>query len=371
MKVAYMIGALSRGGTETLLYDMFQKVNLAPFDMLLIHRHKGPMVEDFQRCTRNSTQCAIQELGPKKGNYIVYLLRLRKLLIKEKVSIVHAQFWMDCIFARIATIGLKVPVMMTFHGYFLYHGIKALPIKLAIWVADKVCFVSESEKKAFEEYYEYLLIGKTEVVYNGINFDKFENTLPLTHPMPTYYPQSVNAIKMIMVGNFVKGRDQRFLCEVLNGLHDRGLSYEMYFVGQKSAAEPWRMEECVEACHKLPEVHFLGGRSDVPALLQEVDVCLYCTHHDTFGIAIIEPLLVGIPTIVNDYIVAREVTNNGEWASLYKTGDIDDCIAKIQDVINHFSQVKHSAVRNIQVIKQKYSIEIHINRLNEIYATLN
>lgn len=38
MKVAYLLGSLNRGGTETLLLDVFRSADKAPFSFVGIHR---------------------------------------------------------------------------------------------------------------------------------------------------------------------------------------------------------------------------------------------------------------------------------------------------------------------------------------------
>ena len=62
--------------------------------------------------------------------------------------------------------------------------------------------------------------------------------------------------------------------------------------------------------NNLDNVYFLGGRGDVPALLKVMDGFVYSSVHDTFGIAVVEAMAAGLPVVVNDYEVMKEVCGN-------------------------------------------------------------
>jgi len=47
MKVAYLLGSLNRGGTETLLLDVFSNADKASYEMIGIYRKDGAYRNDF------------------------------------------------------------------------------------------------------------------------------------------------------------------------------------------------------------------------------------------------------------------------------------------------------------------------------------
>ena len=112
---------------------------------------------------------------------------------------------------------------------------------------------------------------------------------------------------------------------------------------------------------------FLGGRSDVPAVLQNVDAFVYSTNDDTFGIAVVEAMATGLPVIVNDWEVMKEVTENGNLAYLYKTKDIEDCVERLGQLVNNLANYKQVARMNAKIVRERYSIEAHIQNLSHIY----
>ena len=53
MKIAYFIGALNRGGAESLILDICRQHKSVPYDFVCIYRHEGNMSEDFKKSGAN------------------------------------------------------------------------------------------------------------------------------------------------------------------------------------------------------------------------------------------------------------------------------------------------------------------------------
>jgi glycosyltransferase involved in cell wall biosynthesis len=209
------------------------------------------------------------------------------------------------------------------------------------------------------------------VVYNGIDFSKFDKQYDVPDFLKEIDVTKPKIIKMAMVGNFVGVRSQIFLCHVLKQFKNRGIPFCFYFIGKKSDSEPELYDNCVSFCRENglydTSVFFIGSRGDVPAILQHVDAFVYSTNRDTFGIAVIEAVAAGLPTIVNDWSVMKEVTDNGKLASLYKTLDVDDCTDKMEEMVVHIEQRKETARFNAEVARLRFSINNHIRNLCELY----
>ena len=379
MKVAYLLGSLNRGGTETLLLDVFRSAQSASFGIIGVHRHDGAYRDDFYQAGP-----PVYRLFPRHFGLLCYLLRLRNLLLREKVSVVHAQQAVDCLYAVLATAGTDIRVVETFHGFDFGAGKPARWLnRLSIRMADAVCFVSRAQRDYFiRRYALQKQSSKLHVVYNGVDFSKLDGENaepdflsangPATAGIPVSHTAEVQMrrIRLAMVRNFVRGRAQSSICRSIKLLRDRGCTgFDFYFVGKRDEAEPWRYDDCVRYCREngLENVHFLGGRGDVPAVLQHIDGFVYATDHDTFGIAVVEAMAAGIPVVVNDWQVMTEITHDGQWAALYRTGDDADCARAVSELLEHLADRKRKAAAIAPQVRAAYSIERHISRLAEIY----
>jgi len=363
LKVAYLLGSLNRGGTETLLLDCFRYSEYAGFPFIGIYRKDGVLTEDFKK-----TKTSLFHLAPQSKIDIGYLFRLRKILLQEKISIVHAQQPLDAIFAYLAGYGTGIKITLTFHGYDM--GMKSLEKKMIRWIirrTDRNIFVSNTQREYYKANYRFLL-SKSSIVHNGISFEKligektnqWRNELKITE----------STLLLGSVGNFVSGRDQFTICKFLKLLADSDINFQFLFIGRKNPAEAWRHDQCVDFCkaNKLEDkVHFLGSRTDVPHILRQLDAFVYATDHDTFGIAVIEAIASNLPVFVNDWKVMSEITENGKYAHLYKTKDPTDLLSKFLVFIDNREKYKTEAAAAALWTKEQYSIDKHLQQLKNSY----
>ncbi len=365
MKVAYLLGSLNRGGTETLLLDVFRSADKAPFSFVGIHRKGGAYKEDFYATRPVFLQCA-----PAHHNIFGYIRQLRRLLQEQQVTIVHAQQYIDALYAKLATRGTNIKVVETFHGYdYGSNRMEQVLIQMSILWSDAVCFVSEAQRRYYLQKYKFHNPAKTHVVYNGIDFSKLDTTAKPNPVLPSKIDPASRGMKLAMVGNFGRGRAQSSLCQFLLRLAQEHILYDFYFVGKRDEKEPWRYDQCVQFCkdNHLDMVHFLGSRNDVPQILQQLDAFVYATDHDTFGIAVVEAMAAGVPVFVNDNEVMVEVTRGGEWATLYQTNNTEDLWQHFGTFIRNRDAYKQQAKHIAQQVRQHYSIEHHLQQLYEVY----
>lgn len=367
MKIAYLLGSLNRGGTETLLLDCFQNAYKAPYDIFGIYRKDGVLSLMF-----NQTKPKLTKLSPRFFFDIQYIYKLRKILKQEQIDIVHAQQVIDALYAKLALLGTKRQVVLTFHGFdFSNRILDKIIYRLIIKSTDCNIFVSNAQKEYYIKKYK-LKKSRQQVVYNGISFSKFE-----TDNFPDIRKElnvSSSTLLFAMVGNFVTGRDQLSVCRFLNALNELQVRFVFLFVGKKDNEEPWRFDNCVDYCKQhnlLDKVFFLGSRNDIPAILSKLDAFIYASEHDTFGIAVIEAIASGIPVFVNNWAVMQEITENGNLAVLYKSKEEKDLTLKvihyIQNKSFYLEQAKQSAIK----VKQKFSIENHMYNLYKLYQSIN
>ena len=366
MRIAYLLGSLNRGGTETLLLDCFRNADQAGFPFIGIYRKEGFLSEEFKK-----TGVPLYPLAPSSKTDIGYLLRLRKLLVANRITTVHAQQPLDAIYARLATIGTGIKVALTFHGYDLEAGkVEKNMIRWIIKRTDLTIFVSNAQKEHYRSRYSFR-IEKTTTVYNGISFEK----LVTDESSDLRKELGINKETLLLgsIGNFGAVRDQLTVCKFVKLLSETNTDFQFVFVGQRNPGEEWRYDQCVSFCEEnglKEKVRFLGSRSDVPSILKQLNTFIYSTDHDTFGIAVIEAMACSLPVFVNDWEVMKEITENGKYAHLYKTKDHTDLLNQFLPFIVDKKQYKKEAEAAALWARDKYSIQKHLLLLEKVYKQM-
>ena len=358
MKIAFILGSLNRGGMETLLADVFGSEGQLPFEAVCIYRKEGNMSEAF-----HNTSVPMLHI-PHKHSWLLFGLRLRRQVLGQNIDIVHAQSAFNAAIAIICLAFTRVKVVTSLHG--VGFG-KANPLykRLVYRHSSRIVCVSEWERA------DYLRLGccgvadRFVVVHNGINFSKFGYARP---PVP-----EGNAVRLCMVGNFVPEKNQYFICQFLKELASRGFPFEFYFIGREVPACKSCYDRCIAYCEQNGLggcVHFMGGREDVPELLGDMDAFVYGSKSETFGIAPVEAMAMGLPTFVNDLEVFAEITQNGGLAVLYRTGDIQDLCDKFSGFMHNRQAYYDRAMANAPKVRNLYSIAAHVDGLYSLYTQI-
>ena len=260
MRIAYFMGSLNRGGAETLALDISRNAKYHNLEPLIIHRRKGNLHDEFLK-----TDVPIYKLKARSKVDILYIFRIRKILLRHNIEIVHANQIVDAFVAWLACKGTTVKIVMTLHGHYYNQDKKRyLFFKWFIKRLNAVVFVSNSQ---LEDYRSRKLIPATrsvhcQIIYNGVDLNKIKNSVPTS--IEKEINISNNALVLGTVGNFGPGRDQMTICRFLKLLDKEEIDFNFIFIGGKFTNEAWRYDQCVEfieQSHLDHKVHFLGLRN--------------------------------------------------------------------------------------------------------------
>ena len=364
MKILHIIGALSPGGAEVLLADLCKNVNRGislsgSIKVEVIANRTGVLEEELKKHGVKVT------IISRKGFDVKFIRKLRNYVIENQVDVIHSHSGLNSIHAVIASSFMGVKNVLTVHGHSLYNY-RFLRFFVYTFL-DKILFVSGYLKTFFVGVNDRN-INKYLVHYNGIDSKKFNHVNPLEQ---SHLNLPDNAFVAGMVGNFNNIRDHLTVCKAVNLLLKGGLDFHFIFVGGAQGFE--FEEECKRYCekhHLKDHVHFLGSRQDIPKILATLDLFVYSSNRDTFGIAVVEAMMSGTPVIVNDLPVFQEITDNGKYAQLYKTKDADDLAEKIEYFISHPDKRSELGERGRKWALENYTIEKHIEQLHSIYTEL-
>lgn len=362
MKVAFLFGSLNRGGTEMLMLNVFRTVNNEQLQLIGIYRKKGELYENFLALQQQFIQLRLQ------SRPVSYLFALRKLLKQHSVQIVHAVQSFDAVLSVLACAGTSIKVCQTIHGFdFSAPPVAKFLLSLSLRLTDANIFVSHYQKMYYSATYTQTNSFKNKVVPNGI---------PGIQPVDCLvYHQlhlKTGPLKLLTVGNFNAGRDQLTLCRFALRLQKEGVNFQWIFAGKRIEKEAWRYDRCehfVAENGLAQQVFFTGPCSDVHSLLVQADAFIYASEHDSFGIAVVEAMAAGVPVLVNDWPVMKEITEDGRWATLYKTKDEESFLAKFQQMLVTVKSGRQQKIA--EEVSLRYSLQKHSKMLiKKVYLPL-
>jgi glycosyltransferase involved in cell wall biosynthesis len=171
---------------------------------------------------------------------------------------------------------------------------------------------------------------KVHVIYNGIDTDRFapqdatetrrslgiEADAPVVGILAALRPEKNHEL-------FLAGA-QRILAQL------PAAQFIVVGDGPKRA----KLEALASQLGIAPTVHFLGTRSDVPAVLAACDVVGLTSHNEAAPVSILEALSVGCPVVAADVGSVRETVLDGETGRVFPTGDVDAYVAATRALLN-------------------------------------
>lgn len=367
MKVAHLIGTLGSGGAEILVLNILKNAVISNIDCICIFRKEGNLSKEFA-----NTQKQIINLSPQNKFDIYYLLRLRNCIKTNNIDIIHTHQIIDTLFAKIATMFTKTKIIQTYHGHGFFYKLKSKFIRRLVANRTNLnLFVSKTQLNYYKQNYSYFDFSKCKVLHNGISFSQL---LQATDKNPLSEFSIDNRILILgTVGNFSNGRDQMTICRFLALLNKQSINFKFFFVGAQNKSEPELYDNCIKFCEHnnlLQCVHFVGRKNNIPQILKQLDVFVYSTAHDTFGIAVVEAMNARIPVFINDWKVFKEITENGKYATLYKTKDEHDLLNKFNEYLKNPQPYFDKAIKASEYVRSKFDIKTHISNLEKIYAKL-
>jgi glycosyltransferase involved in cell wall biosynthesis len=120
----------------------------------------------------------------------------------------------------------------------------------------------------------------------------------------------------------------------------------------------------------LERSHFLGVRSDVPDILDALDIFVLSTLHEGLPISVLEAMLAGVPCVLSDISPNLEVSNNGEFAEIFPTQNADVLSEKLLQLTKNTELRENLSKKTLDFANQNYSIKAHLEKLKMLYNSI-
>ena len=130
------------------------------------------------------------------------------------------------------------------------------------------------------------------------------------------------------------------------------------------------LESLIQEWSLGKRVHLLGTRRDIPELLSNMDLFVLPSFSETFGIAVAEALLVGIPVVTTQAGGIPEITCGDQFARLVEPGDAEALRAAILEVMKQPELAKQRAGKAKEYIRANFSIENVSKKQDQVYQEI-
>lgn len=236
-------------------------------------------------------------------SHLATVLAFKRICHQWQPDILVAHGFSDHIWARLAGLWAKVPVMV-----HVEHNSRerytAWRLKLSHLLAAKtaaIVGVSEGVKSRLLEL--GFPSDKCMAISNGVDGSRFESV-----PRPLWSDRQAH---VIMASRFAKQKDQPTLIQAIRILKERQIQPRLSFAGVGKDRLLRQSQKISEQWGLQNQIDFLGHVPNMPELLARHQIFVLSTHYEGMPLALIEAMASGCACIGTDVVGVREVIQHG------------------------------------------------------------
>ncbi|MEO7317120.1 MAG: glycosyltransferase [Ginsengibacter sp.] len=349
-----IIDNLAKGGAEIMLVDLLPELKNVYEIILVTLADKCDFEEQKIVCDH------LYALGFKnKVSFIPCIFRLNKIIKKHKPALIHSHLIYSGIIARMACPS-SIPLLYSIHGElsksdFNKSQVLSLMEKISIRKNHSLLAVSNV---VLEDYQKTIRkIYRSFVLHNYISDDYLiQNISPKTFV-------GLASLRLIAVGNIKAAKNYQYLVESFKYLKDLPVTLDVYgntdhplFTGLQAEIDRLKLN-----------IVFRGSSSSIRNQFREHDVFVMCSKNEGFGISVIEAMACGLPVLLSDIPVMREISfQNGLFFNPKNPLSFVDLIKEILEGKNNLNELSINGLS----ISKKYNKKQYLERLLSLYDEL-
>lgn len=322
LRAAFVLPSLVRAGAETQVVNLVNGLDPASFEKhLFIFERQLDQLDRVDRGRVNFHHRARRhkfDVGPS--------VHLARLIDEQNIDIVHCSLPIALLVGWLAIrLAKRKPQLVfalhtTVNADLKHELFDRLFYQWLMRSCDRIICVCKAQEAYWQAKYPFLL-KRTTVIYNGVDagwFDPGKSSalgaqLRVRHNIPE------DAFVVCCVAAF---RPEKGHCYLLEAFKLVSRAYPNVYL-LLAGAGPLRDEtqSLVDRIELAERVLFLGVMDDVRSVLVASDVSVIASTAETFSMAMLESLAMGIPMVATDIGGAREAVLDGTTGLLVNCGD--------------------------------------------------
>jgi glycosyltransferase involved in cell wall biosynthesis len=362
MRIAQVCSAFYAGGIQRHVLELCESLREKGHTVFLCGT-PGPWLDEQRDETFLPLSLLdVVEEGSSTFRRITELIRsaarLRRLLVRENVELIHAHESAPAIAARLATLGLPIPIVLTYHGSeperVGYFG------RVGRWTSKLI--ITPSHRCA-RELHELGGIPKSRVNVVGLG----------VQPPPTIAGERVQALRselldpdgrilVITIARLAYQKGLDLLVEVVRRVQQQRSDIRFVVVGDGPLQEELEQEAADAGVDAT--LRFVGESSEPYLYLGAADLFLLTSRWEALPITIAEAFQAGVPVIATDTGGVTELVSD-RVGRVTPVGDVDALVANVLELSGDATQRERMSVEALRLCKESRFSLPHVHQIIE------
>ena len=366
INILYVIHSLDNGGAETLAIRLAEKLDKNSFRATVCSlSDQGPLRELLE-----SKEVPYFTLGKRDGKDLKVALRLRGVLKKQKMDVIHTHNMGPLLYTYLATLfSQKYKIVHTEHinmAKELSYSKKHLMYNRLLYRRlDGFINIAQHLTREYCSRFD-LSHTKVETIHNSVDPGKAPSV-----PTKPLRDQLGVADNVPLIGNISALRpqkDHQTLIRAMKKVCDKIPEAILAIAGEgESQVE---LKALVEKLGLSQNVKFLGFRSDVDGLLGQFDIFVLSSLYEGLPLCILEAMAAGRPIVATDADGTNEVVRNGETGLLVPLKEPELFADAILTILENPEHAKEMGAIAKKLVEDEHNMDKMIDQYELFYQEL-
>ena len=354
------------GGGETHVLDLVRQLDKNLFEVEVLSFTDGPMVD-----TLNALGINTYVIKTEKPFDVSIWGLVSQFISDRGYHIIHAHGTRAASNVFYSANKLNIPMIYTVHGWsfhnnqnFLIRKIREYSESFLTKRAVKTITVSESNKNDGVERFN---LKNAQVIYNGIDARKFNPDANYNDIRAEFgIPEDKTLVGYLVRMTYQK--DPFTMVRAIKRVSETNKNIMFLMVGNGELLDATK--KLASELEVLDQIVFSNFRSDMPAILQAIDIYCLPSLWEGMPIGLLEAMAMGKACIASSVDGTKELIDEGVNGLLIKTKDAD---ALAKQIINlHLHPEKRLALGNNakDYISKNFSLNEMVLKIEELYKSV-
>jgi len=366
-KIAFITLSFDAGGAEKIFSRLISNL-YNEYELVIIAFYARGVHFD----TIRNLPVKIFSLYAEQGNTINFIIRLRKILKKEKPLAIFSFLYYPNLVTFLAKLGLPIyhfPSERSNHRVYLTNSIKhkiwKILIKLSYGQSKKVIALSNVMKRFIAKDFE-IQPDRISVIYNGINFNELEELA--SQPVNDFIFSSENKT-IVAVGRHTEAKNYPLLIKAFQLLNNKHKNTQLIILG--SGELQGQTKALVEELNLNQHIHLMGFRSNPHAYVSKADGYVLSSKWEGFPNALIEAMYINGHVVSTDCPTGpAEMITDKIDGLLCPNNDIA-ALAEALEKICFDQDLRNTVYKNSRITIQKFDEQTMIEHYKKLVTDIN
>lgn len=368
LKVGFLLHVMQVAGAEMLVAQTIRQLRHAIKPTIFCLDAIGPLGEQLQ-----AEGVEVLCLHRKPGRDWGLGKRLAAVANERQIDVMHAHQYTPFFYAALARLygRARFRLILTEHGRHYPDVVsplrRTLNRTLLSRYADIVnaCCRFSADALAQNDGFRRIPV---EVIENGIQFDRYQSQ-PDRSALRRQLGLDSNRRYIATVARFHPVKDHDSLIRAFAQLTSQYDDLDLLLVGDGTLRE--QLTSLVKSLGIENRVHFLGVRSDVPDILQAVDIFALTSLCEAASLTLLEAMAAGLPVVVTDVGGNPEIVRQGLDGFLAPRQAVDEIAQAIKKLLDDPEQARQMGISGRERVKEHYTLDRTITRYHQLYRQLS